>query len=161
MVKKIKPVSRIIKIEAEIDKIFGEFFSSKKDLLGLDQSWIPCVDISEKGDEVIVKAELPGVMQKDITILLHRNRIELKGIKREKKPRSHIKYLRLEREYGTFRRFIFLPSAVVPDKAKALFENGVLTIFLKKYRRTKEKEVLVKVEKSGNQSGGSHGQKRK
>jgi len=150
MVKKIKPVSRIVKIEAEIDKIFGEFFSPKKDLLGLDQSWIPCVDISEKEDEVIVKVELPGVAQSDITILLHRNRIELKGIKREQKPRSHIRYLRLEREYGTFRRFVFLPSAVVPEKSKALLENGVLTIFLKKFRKKKDKEVLVQVEKSGN-----------
>jgi HSP20 family protein len=150
MVKKIRPVTRIVRIEAEIDKIFGEFFSSKKDLLGLDQSWVPCVDISEKEDEVIVKVELPGVAQNDITILLHRNRIELKGIKREKKPRSHIRYLRLEREYGTFRRFVFLPSAIVPEKSKALLENGVLTIFLKKYRKKKDKEVVVKVEKSGN-----------
>ncbi len=150
MVKKIKPVSRIVKIEAEIDKIFGEFFSSKKDLLGLDQSWIPCVDISEKEDEVIVNVELPGVVQNDITILLHRNRIELKGIKREQKPCSHIRYLRLEREYGTFRRFVFLPSAVVPEKSKALLENGVLTIFLKKFRKKKEKEVVVQVQKSDN-----------
>lgn len=157
MVKKIRPVSRIVRIEAEIDKILDEFFSTKKDLLGLDQSWIPCVDISEKEDEVIVKAELPGVTQNDITILLHRNRIELKGIKREKKPRRHIRYMRLEREYGTFRRFIFLPSAVVPEKSRALLENGVLTIFLKKIRRIKEKEVVVKVEKSDNKPGGANG----
>lgn len=150
MVKKIKPVSRIVKIEAEIDRIFGEFFSSNKDLLGLDQSWIPCADISEKNDEVIVKVELPGVAQNDITILLHRNRIELKGVKREQKPRGQIRYLRLEREYGTFRRFIFLPCAVVPEKSKALLENGVLTISLKKFRKKKEKEVVVKVEKSDN-----------
>jgi HSP20 family protein len=147
MVKKIKPVSRIVRIEAEIDKIFGEFFSSQKDLLGLDQSWVPSVDISEREDEVIVKAELPGVTQNDITILLHRNRLELKGIKREKKPGSHIRYLRLEREYGTFRRFVFLPSAVIPEQSKALLENGVLTIFLKKFRKIQEKEVLVKVHK--------------
>jgi HSP20 family molecular chaperone IbpA len=108
MAKKIRPISKIVKIEAEIDKIFGEFFSPKKDLLGLEQSWIPCVDISEKEDEVIVKAELPG------------------------------------------RRFVFLPSAVVPEKSKALLENGVLTILLKKFRKKKEKEVVVKVQKSGN-----------
>lgn len=149
MVKKIKPVSKIVKIEAEIERIFGEFFSSKKDLLGLDQSWIPCVDVSEKEDEVIVKAELPGVAQNDIILLLHRNRIELKGIKREKKPQGPMRYLRLEREYGTFRRFVFLPSAVVPEKSKALLENGVLTIFLKKFRKKKEKELVVKVQKPG------------
>jgi HSP20 family protein len=149
MVKKIKPVSRVVKIEAEINKIFGEFFSQKNDLLGLDESWVPCVDISEKEDEVIVKVELPGVAQKDIAILLHSNRIEIKGIKRERHSQGQVRYFRLEREFGTFRRIVFLPSAVVPEKTKALLENGILTIILKKYRKRKEREVVVKVQKSG------------
>jgi HSP20 family protein len=149
MVKKIRPVSRVVKIEAEINKIFGEFFSQKQDMLGLDESWVPSVDISEKEDEVIVKVELPGVNQKDISILLHSNRVEIKGIKKEKRSRSHVRYFRLERQFGTFRRIVFLPSAVVPEKSKALLENGILTVTLKKYRKKKEKEVVVKVQKSG------------
>ena len=149
MVKKIRPVSRVVKIEAEINKIFGEFFSQTKDILGLDESWVPCVDISEKEDEVIVKVELPGVAQKDIAILLHSNRIEIKGTKRERRSRSSVRYFRLEREFGTFRRIVFLPSAVVPEKSKAVLENGILTVTLKKYRKKKEKEVVVKVQKSG------------
>jgi len=147
MVKRIKPVSRIIKIEAEINRIFSDFFSQKKEFMGLDESWVPCVDISEKGNEVFVSVELPGVSQNDITILLHSNRLEIKGIKREKRTRSEMRYQRLEREYGTFRRYVFLPSAVVPDKSRAMLENGVLTVILKKYRRQKEKEVVLKVQK--------------
>jgi HSP20 family protein len=147
MVKKIKPVSRVVKIEAEINKIFGEFFSQKKDLLGLDESWVPRVDVSEKRNELIVVVELPDVSQKDITILLHKNRLEIKGIKREKHARGKLRFHRLEREYGSFRRYVFLPAAVVPDKSLALLENGVLTIILKKYRRHKEKEVVLKVQK--------------
>jgi HSP20 family protein len=107
------------------------------------------VDISEKQDEVIVNVELPGVAQKDISILLHSNRVEIKGIKRERRSRRPVKYFRLEREFGTFRRIVFLPSAVVPERSKALLENGILTITLKKYRKKKEKEVVVKVHKSG------------
>ena len=149
MVKKIRPVSRVVKIEAEINRIFGEFFSQKKDLLGLDESWVPCVDISEREDQVTVKVELPGVMPDDITILLHSNRIEVKGIKRERRSHTPVRYFRLEREYGTFRRIAFLPTAVVPEKSKALLENGILTVNLKKYRKKREKEVVVKVQNSG------------
>lgn len=149
MVKKIRPVSRIVRIEAEINKIFGEFLSQKKELFGLDESWIPCVDISEKKDELIVKVELPGVAQEDISILLHSNRLEIKGIKREKRSRSRVRYFRLEREFGTFRRIVFLPSAVVPEKSKALLENGILTVVLRKYRKEKEQKVVLKVQKSG------------
>jgi HSP20 family protein len=147
MVKTIKPVSRIIKIEAEINRIAGEVLVQKKELLGLDESWVPCIDISERGEDLIVEVELPGVDQSRISIFLYSNRIEVKGIKKEKLPRSPFKFLRLEREYGTFRRFIFLPSVVIPEKAKATLENGILTIVLRKYRTKREKEVLLEIEK--------------
>ena len=148
MVKKIKPISRIVKIEAEINKIMGEVFFRKKELIGLDESWIPYVDISERENDVTVRVELPGVEKRDIAIMLHNSRIEIKGIKKENLPQGKIKYHQLEREYGSFRRFIFLPSAVVPEKAQATLENGVLTIALKKYKKKKEKEVILKIQKA-------------
>jgi len=148
MVKKIKPVSRTVKIEAEIDKIVGEVFFQKWDFFGLDESWVPCVDLSEKQDDITIAVELPGVAKKDINILLHSNRIEISGLKKENLPQSKIKYHRLEREYGTFRRYIFLPSLVIPEKAKASLENGILCVVLKKYKRKKDKEVVVKIQKS-------------
>lgn len=147
MVKKIKPVSRTVKIEAEIDKIVGEVFFQKSDYLGLDESWVPCVDLSEKQDEIMVAVELPGVVKKDINILLHSSRIEINGLKKESLPQGKIKYHRLEREYGTFRRHIFLPSIVIPERAKALMENGILYVVLKKYKRKRDKEVVVKIQK--------------
>ncbi len=148
MVKKIKPVSRTVKIEAEIDKIVGEVFFQKRDYLGLDESWVPCVDLSEKQDEINIAIELPGVAKKDINILLHSNRLEINGVKKESLPQGKIKYHRLEREYGTFRRYIFLPSLVIPERAKASLENGVLFVVLKKHKRKKDKEVVVKIQKS-------------
>ena len=148
MIKRIKPVSRIVKIEAEINRIMGEIFMQKRELFGLDESWIPYVDISERRNEIIVEIELPGVNHKDITILLHNTRIEVKGIKRESPPPGNIKYLRLERTYGNFRRFIFLPSAVLPEKAKASFENGILTVILKKFVRKGKKKVILSIQKS-------------
>ena len=146
MVKTIKPVSRIIKIDAEINRIAGEVFVQKKELLGLDESWVPCVDISERGEDLIVEVELPGVDLNGITILLYSSRIEVKGIKKENLPGSPFKFLRLEREYGTFRRFIFLPSVVDPEKAKATLENGILTIILRKYRTRRERKIVFEIE---------------
>jgi HSP20 family protein len=147
MIKKIKPVSRIIKIEEEINRIMGEVFFQKKEQLILNEGWVPCVDIYEKENEIIVETELPGVRQKDITILLHSSRIEVKGLKKEEVIAKKIKYSRLEREFGNFRRTIFLPSSILPEKTKASLENGILIITLKKYKK-KEKEVLVKIEKA-------------
>lgn len=154
MVKKIKPISRTVKIEAEINKIVGEVFFQKREFLGLDESWVPCVDISERENEINVEIELPGVAKKDINILLHSNRLEIRGIKKESLPQGRIKYHRLEREYGMFHRYIFLPSVVIPERAKASLENGILTVILKKYKRKREKEVVVKIQKLENSNGG-------
>ncbi|MGD9347973.1 MAG: Hsp20/alpha crystallin family protein [Candidatus Aminicenantes bacterium] len=147
MSKKIRPVSRIVKIEAEINKIAGEVFLKKNDLLGLDQSWVPCVDVTENEIYITVDVELPGVEQKDIQLLFYGNRIEIKGQKKETLIEKRIKYLRLEREHGPFRRFIFLPNAVIPAKTRASLENGVLTIQFKKVRRKQDREVVLKIRK--------------
>ena len=147
MRKKIQPVSRIAKIETEINRMVGELFSDRRKGYGLDESWMPWVDISEKKSEVLVEVELPGVAEKDITILLSHNRVEIKGIKRRSRFRKSVQYLRLEREYGPFRRFVNFPCAIVPEKAKATLENGVLLLALKKYRASREKEVVLEIEK--------------
>jgi HSP20 family protein len=147
MSKKIRPVSRIVKIEAEINRIVDEMFSHEREIYGLDESWVPWIDISEKQNEIIVEVELPGTAQKDITIMLSSNRVEIKGIKRRSRFMKQVKYLRFEREYGPFRRLIFLPGAVIPEKAHATFENGVLTLVLKKYRGSKGKKVVLEIER--------------
>lgn len=153
MVRKIKPVPRFAKIEEEIDRIIGEVFFQKKDFLGLDEGWIPHVDIYEKDNEIAIETEVPGVSQKDITILLHSNRIEIRGVKRENLGAAKIKYLRLEREYGTFRRILYLPASAVPEKTKAFLSNGILTIILMKPKKKEEKEVMVKIQEPGEISG--------
>ncbi len=125
----------------------GELFPDRKDIYGLDQSWIPWVDISENENEVLVEIELPGVDHADITILLSHNRVEIRGIKRRSRFRKKVKYLRLEREYGPFRRYVSLPCAVLPEKATAILENGILLLEIKKYRVSQKNEVILKIGK--------------
>ena len=143
--KKIQPVSRVVKIEAEINRMVGELFSDRRRFYGLDESWVPWVDISEKENEVLVEVELPGVAEKDITILLSHNRAEIKGTKRRQRFRKKVTYMRLEREYGPFRRFISFPCAVIPEKSRAILENGILLLVLKKYRGSRRKEVILEI----------------
>jgi HSP20 family protein len=161
MSKKIRPISRIVKIEAEINKIAGEVFLKKRDLLGLDESWVPCADVAENETNITVEMDLPGVEQKDIQLVFHGNRIEIKGMKKEIPTGTRIRYLRLEREYGPFRRFIFLPNAVHLEKTKALLENGVLTIQFKKVGRKQERQVVLKIRKPEEKTEEKDGEKRR
>jgi len=148
MIRRIKPVSRVIKIEADIDSAGGGVLIQKREVLGYHQGWIPSVDICEKGNEVVVEIEVPGVVRKDLKIWHYGNRIEVRGVKKETLREESKRYLRLEREFGAFRRIIFLPTAVSSEKTAAYLENGILTVVLKKKRRAEEKQ------------GGDHGQRR-
>jgi len=145
--RKIQPVSRAVKIEAEINRMVGELFSDRRKFYGLDENWVPWVDISEKENEVLVEVELPGVAEKDITILLNHNRAEIKGTKRRPRFRKKVTYVRLEREYGPFRRFVSFPCAIIPEKSRAVLENGILLLVLKKYRVSRRKEVILEIGK--------------
>lgn len=148
MIRRIRPVSRIIKIEAEIRRQGVGAFARGSDLPGLDQVWVPAVDIYEKDDEIVVEVELAGVLKKDVRIMLYGNRIEVKGLKKEGPAEAVPRYHRLEREYGTFRRMIFVPCAIQPDRTAATLENGILTIVLKK-RPGPTPKVEVKIRKNG------------
>lgn len=141
MAKKIRQVSRTIRIEAAISKLAGEVFERNRELLSLGEGWVPVVDILESETDIIVEAELPGVEDRDVHLLLHNNRLEIKGQKKEFLGHSRVKYFRLERECGPFRRYVFLPNTVNPERTKATLENGVLTVVFKKYRKKKGEVV--------------------
>jgi HSP20 family protein len=143
MIRKIKPVSRIIKIGTEIDRIKRAPVPQGDRFLDLDENWIPRVDVYEKPQEIIVEAEIPGVAQADITITVQSSRVEIRGMKKENIPSEKIRYLRLERESGSFRRLVALPATVLPDRAKAFLLNGVLTLRLIKFMPEEDKDSVV------------------
>ncbi|MDD8014463.1 MAG: Hsp20/alpha crystallin family protein [Acidobacteriota bacterium] len=147
MIRKIKPVSKIIRIETEIRRYLGGIHGQNRELSGLEQIWIPVLDIYEKEEEVVVEVELPGILKKDVEIIICGTRIEVKGMKKEEAGGAGLRYHRLEREYGAFRRVAFVPSSVDPDRTTAVLANGILTIVLKKQER-KSREIELKIAKT-------------
>ncbi len=128
MAKKIKTVLNIVRTDTGRGESFQRIYAKRNSILSLEETWVPAVDIAVKGNKVILEVELPGVKREDITVLLSSSHVEIKGVKKDILPKTGINYFRLEREYGQFSRFIFLPSSVDPEKAEAAFENGILTI---------------------------------
>ena len=147
MIKRIRPIVRVVKIEGEIRPMIRRPCSELREILELQGGWSPRIDVYEKGDRIIVEAEVPGLSAREIVISLHMSRIEIKGAKREATVSGSAHYLRLEREYGNFQRSVPLPRAVDPDKARAYLENGVLTVHLKKLREAKDRDVIVNIQK--------------
>ena len=108
-------------------------------------TWIPVVDIFENHDEVVVKAELPGLNVKNIVLWLENNVLTLKGERRFDKETRKENYHRIEREYGSFTRSFALPAAVNGDKVSAEYKDGILKVVLPKQAPINHKPIHISV----------------
>jgi HSP20 family protein len=106
-------------------------------------AWNPAVDIFENDNEIVLKAELPGLNAKDIELKIENNVLMLKGERRFEKETKEENYHRVEREYGSFSRAFSLPVAIDAEKVLAEYKDGVLKVVLPKKAETKPKPIKV------------------
>ena len=108
-------------------------------------AWVPPVEIFENGDDLVIRAEVPGVEKEDIEINVENGTLVLSG---ERKRNSEIKEdnaYRLERVYGSFNRSFRLPTTVDAGRIAAKYHNGVLEITLPKLEAAKPRKVEIEV----------------
>ena len=122
---------------------FGDFFAKDFDAPVATTTWNPSVDIFENDNEVVIKAELPGMNAKDIDVRLENNVLMLKGERHFEKETKDENYHRIEREYGSFSRSFALPTAVNGEKVFAEYKDGVLKVVLPKKEETKPKPIQI------------------
>src|SRR6266849_667373 len=106
-------------------------------------TWSPAVDIFETENEIVVKAELPGVDRKDIGLNLENNVLTLKGERKFEKETKEENYHRIERAYGGFSRAFSIPATVDEEKIRADYKDGVLQILLPKKEQSKPKQIKI------------------
>jgi HSP20 family protein len=105
----------------------------------------PAVDMFDKADEIVVKAEVPGIDKKNIKISVSDNVLTIKGeMKKEEEVREE-DYYYSERSYGSFSRSLTLPAKVVEGKISAEFKDGILEVHLPKAVESKPKEIKVDI----------------
>jgi len=148
--------SRAISPFETMERWFEEAF--RRPFSSLGPSWLPrlratemeevmpSVDIFEEGDNVVVKAELPGMRKEDIDVNMTDNTVSISGEKKKEEKVERKNYYREERSYGSFTRSFRLPSEVDTAKAKANFKEGVLEIRIPKTEEAKKKEKKVPIE---------------
>ena len=106
-------------------------------------TWSPAVDIFETENEIMVKAELPGIERKDITLNLDNNVLTVKGERKFEKETRQENYHRIERSYGGFSRAFSIPAIVDDEKIRADYKDGILTIALPKKEQVKPKQIRI------------------
>jgi HSP20 family protein len=121
----------------------GPLSRTRRGLLSQAFTGVP-VDVVETDDEIVVRADLPGMKPEDIDVSIVGNRLRLKGESQvEEEGERGNTYFR-ERRYGRFQRYIDLPSSVDADAASAEFKNGVLKVALPKTAAMEQKKIEVK-----------------
>ena len=107
---------------------------------------VPAVDVYEEKDDVVIKAEIPGLEKEDISVQVTDSTLMIKGEKKREEEIKEQDYYRCERSFGSFTRAVNLPSEVKADQVKASFKNGVLEVRMPKTEEAKKKAVTVKID---------------
>ncbi len=116
---------------------FGESMS--------DKTWSPSVDIIEKPDKWIFKAELPEINLDDISVTVEEGVLSIKGERKFEEEVEEGNYTRIERQYGSFERRFSLPSGVNAEDVTADIKNGILTLDVPKKEEAKPKTITINV----------------
>ncbi|MBE0556094.1 MAG: Hsp20/alpha crystallin family protein [Proteobacteria bacterium] len=144
--------SPFLALHREMNRMFDDFFRGS-DLSPFEggrglELFSPVVDVREDEKEVTVKAELPGMDEKDIEVNLTDNGLVIQGEKKAEKEEKGKDYWHREASYGAFRRAIPLPEGLNTEKVAARFKNGVLTVTLPRLEeaKAKVKKIAIKPE---------------
>ncbi len=139
------PWKEMSTLQNRMNSLFSEpFFGNGGDDTDLSMgSWYPAVDMFDNGDKIVIKAELPGLDKKDISVDLKERVLTLSGERNYDNEVKEENYYRRERASGKFKRVFSLPSDVDSDKIKADFKDGVLKIEIPKPEAQKPKQIAI------------------
>ena len=136
-------------LQEQVTRLFQSTFPRRSDNSTLT-TWAPAVDIYETENELVVKADLPEVNEKDLDVRVESNMLTIRGERKFENKVEQEDYLRVERTYGAFSRSFSLPNTVNSEAIKADYKNGVLTITLPKRAESKPKQVKVNITNGNN-----------
>ena len=145
-----EPLRDMLTAQRELDRLFRGAFGpvAVGEEEASTRTWAPPVDIFENGDNLVLKAELPGMNPDDVEIRVEDNTLYLKGERKFEKEVKEQNYHRVERSYGTFTRTFSLPNSIDADKVAANYKDGVLTLTMPKKEEAKPKTIKINVSKN-------------
>lgn len=141
-----EPAKDLMSLRQALDKLFEESFVRPSGFnLGIGGAKDIPVDIYQTDNDVVVKANLPGIKPEEADISITGNVLTIKAERKEEKEEKNKDYVRKENYYGLISRSIDLPVDVTAEKSNAVFENGILILTLPKIEAIKPKQIKVQV----------------
>ena len=144
-ITRFDPFNTLAKLQDEVTRLFDEPGFRSLRYPSSMSLWTPPVDIVETEQEIVLKAELPGMEEKDIDVRVENNMLTVSGERKYEKDIKEENVLRKERYFGSFSRSFSLPNTVKVEAIKAEYKNGLLSVTLPKREEAKPKQIKVAV----------------
>jgi HSP20 family protein len=126
-------------------RVFEDAFSRMLTEPSSNRPWSPAVDIYETENDLVLKADLPDVNQKDIDVRVENQTLTVAGTRNFEKSEAKKGFHRIERSYGNFVRSFAIPNTFDTENIKAEYHNGVLSVTLAKKEAAKPRQVKIEV----------------
>jgi HSP20 family protein len=144
------PIRGLTSLHDQVNRLLDSSFSRRTNTDTDLATWAPAVDIYETEGELVVKADLPDLEEKDIDVRIENNVLSIRGERKFEKTISPDNYLRVERTYGAFSRSFSLPNTIDSEQIHAEYRNGALSVRMPKREESKPKQIKVSI--SANQA---------
>ena len=140
-----EPAREMMTLREAMDRLFDDAFTRPLGVNGSNSS--PALDMYQTDDDVVVKAAIPGFKAEDVEINVTGDVLSIRGETSTEEDQHDKTWQMREQRWGAFERSVVLPTQVVTDKARAEFEDGILTITLPKAEESRPKTITVKPKK--------------
>lgn len=139
-VVRLDPIRDLTAFRDDVNRLFSRTFGEA----GESRAWTPAVDVFDREDAVLLRAELPGLSVDDVDVEIDDNVLTISGERRFTDTVEDDRYYRVERSYGTFRRSLTLPQGIDEDGVQAEFVNGVLEVTVPKAEAPTPRKVTIR-----------------
>jgi HSP20 family protein len=137
-------------LTADFDRLFSTLFDRNQ----AAQRWVPAMDLVEHDDHFLLRADLPGLRQDDVSIELNDGSLVVSGERKAEHDQRERGFYRLERQFGKFSRTLTLPDGIDGEQIKASFTNGVLEVWIPKPEERKPRRIPIA---AGSENGNGNG----
>jgi HSP20 family protein len=153
-ITRYSPMGEIMTFDRDLDRLFGRLLSAPIEPLVSTSAWVPRTDVIKRGEDLVVRAELPGLRPEDVDVSVTEGLLTIRGERREEKESEDKGYVIRESRFGTFERSVSIPTGVDSSAVNADFHDGVLEVTVPKALALSEPKS-VKVEVRGEEPTGT------
>ncbi len=137
------PTPELESLQSDMNRLFDGFFGGRQGNGGASRRWIPAMDLVEAGDHLVLRADLPGIDEKDVDIEVKDGVLTISGERRAEHESKEEGFYRVERATGSFSRSLSLPEGIDPDKVTANFDRGVLEVRIPKPEQRNPRRIAI------------------